>query len=443
VLITTVLASSLAFIDSSVVNVGLRAIGDSLHSDASGLAWTINAYLLPLSALLLTGGALGDQLGRRFMLVAGTSIFAVASLICALAPNLAWLLAGRAGQGLGAAILMPNSLAVLSDTFQGEARGRAVGFWAAAGAGASAIGPLLGGFLIDHFGWRSIFIINLPLAAAAIIGALIFVPASRHKGAVKLDAGGALIITLSLFCLTWGIILASVPGTRGLTSSVTIGIGLAALAGFLLLERRLGNRAMMPLALFSSYEFAGLNTLTFLLYAAMGGLFMLIPFILIGLGGYDATSAGAALLPLPVILGIASPTFGRLAGRIGARPLLIAGPLVAAAGTLLLLRIGSQPAYLTTVAPGLIVIAIGMSCAVAPLTTAVLSSVDQAHTGVASGLNSAVARTGSLLAIAMLSGVLAAQGAELLSAFHAALICIAAACALSGGCALILRNDRR
>ena len=217
---------------------------------------------------------------------------------------------------------------------------------------------------------------------------------------------------------------------------------IAAMAGFLVLERRLGKHAMMPLALFSSYEFAGLTALTFLLYAAMGGLFMIIPFILIGLGGYDATAAGAALLPLPVILGIASPTFGRLAGRIGARPLLIGGPLVAAAGTLLLLRIGPQPGYLATVAPGLIVTAIGMSCAVAPLTTAVLSSVDQPHTGVASGLNSAVARTGSLLAIAMLSGVLAAQGAELLSAFHAALVCVAVACALSGCCALILDKGK-
>jgi len=215
-----------------------------------------------------------------------------------------------------------------------------------------------------------------------------------------------------------------------------------ALAGFWLLERWLGSRAMMPLALFSSYEFIGLTTLTFLLYAAMGALFMLILFVLIGIAGYDATSAGAALLPLPVILGITSPRFGRSAGRIGARPLLFGGPHTAAVGALLLLRVGPQPEYLTTVAPGLIVIAIGMACAVAPLTTAVLSSVDQEHIGVASGFNSAVARTGSLLVIAMLSGVLAAKGAELLAAFHSALVCIAAACALSGCCGLILRSDR-
>jgi EmrB/QacA subfamily drug resistance transporter len=427
VLTTTILASSLAFVDGSVVNIGLPAIAQNLHADAGSLQWIINIYLLPLSALLLLGGAMGDHFGRRRLLITGTAIFAAASLGCALAPNLGILLASRLIQGLGAAMLMPNSLAILGQTFSGTSRGRAIGIWAATGAAMGAVGPLVGGWLVDLGSWRAIFLINLPLACGAIALAWGFVPGDRTEGAVALDTTGAALAAIGLAALTWALTIGSGPGWTPATLA-----GAAAAAGFLFAflrtERARGDRAMMPLKLFGSAPFVGLTLFTLLLYGALGELFVLIPYLLIKEAGYSGTAAGAALLPLPLILTVASPFAGALAVRIGPRLPLTAGPLVVAAGFLLAFRIQAKADYWSGVLPMIFVIGVGMSAAVAPLTTAVLTSVDRKHTGSASGLNSAVARTGGLVATALLGSVLAAEGEHLLMAFHTAMMVGAAAC---------------
>jgi EmrB/QacA subfamily drug resistance transporter len=429
VLATTILASSLAFVDGSVVNVGLPAIGRSLAADAGELQWVVNAYLLPLSALLLLGGAAGDRFGRRRLLIGGTALFAAASLACAVAPGLATLLAGRLLQGVGAALLMPNSLAILGATFSGEAKGRAIGVWAASGAAAGAIGPVLGGWLIDLGSWRLIFILNLPLAAGTILLAWRYVPSDRDGRDEALDAPGGLLATVGLGALTWALTVGSGESgwTTGAIASAVAAGGLLVL--FLLVERRRGERAMMPHALFASKSFVGLTLLTLFLYGALGGLFVLVPFVLIEVGGYSATAAGAALLPLPLILSAASPLMGGIAGRIGPRLPLAIGPLIVAAGIALCLRIGAAPSYWTDVLPALLLIALGLSGAVAPLTTAVLGAVDGRYAGAASGLNSAVARTGGLVATALLGSVLAGCGDRLVDAFHASMLVGALTCA--------------
>ncbi|MCC2962709.1 MFS transporter [Massilia sp. IC2-278] len=434
VLCTSILASSLAFIDGSVVNVGLSAIGRDFAGGGADLSWVVNGYLLPLSSLLLLGGALGDRYGRKRMLVAGIGVFALASLLCALAPSLALLVAGRLLQGVGAAMLLPNSLAVLSATFQGKKRGRAVGTWAAAGAAAGAIGPLLGGWLIDTMGWRAVFYINLPIAALAMFMAWRFVPGNTRDKPVALDPLGAVLASLGLACLTWG--LADASAEKHLTpwAGMALAAGVVILLAFLCIERRAGERAMLPLKLFGSSAFSGLNLMTFLLYGALGALMLLVPFVLIQSLGYSARQAGAALLPFPVVLAIGSPLMGRVAASHGSRLPLSVGSLIVAGGFLLALRIGNG-SYAATVLPALLVIALGMACVAAPLTTAVLSSVDGSHTGIASGFNSAVARGGGLIATAMLGVVLTAQGRALLAPFHVALMVCAGSAAAAAVCA--------
>lgn len=427
ILATCILASSLAFIDGSVVNVGLPAIGKSSHESGGALAWVINGYLLPLGALLLLGGAAGDLYGRRRLLVLGTIIFAAASVLCSFSPGLPWLLAGRALQGIGAALLMPNSLAILGATFAGEARGRAIGIWAAVGAGAGAGGPLLGGWLIDAVGWRAIFLVNLPIAAGAVVLALRFVPDERDDTRAPLDLAGATLATVALGAATWALTEWSATRQAGVAVLGTLALGLAALAGFVVVERRRGERAMLPLALFVSSDFVGLTLLTFLLYGALGGLLVVVPYALIEAKGYTATQAGAALLPLPLVIALTSPLMGRLAGRVGSRWPLTVGALVAAAGCALALRVVHDGSYWSTVFPALLVISIGMAGAVAPLTTAVLASVQPGHVGVASGFNSAVARTGGLVATALLGAVLAAHGEALTRPFAVAVLGSAAA----------------
>ncbi|HEY0802903.1 MAG TPA: MFS transporter, partial [Steroidobacteraceae bacterium] len=391
--------------------------------------WVVNSYLLPLSALLLLGGAAGDHFGRRRLLIAGTALFALASLGCALSPGLPTLLACRLLQGVGAAMLMPNSLAILGQTFAGESKGRAIGIWAATGAALGAMGPVIGGWLIDLGSWRAIFLLNLPLALSAIVLALRFIPRSQQRDMFALDTFGGILATIGLAALTWALTIGS--SSRGWTPgsiiAATLSVGLLLL--YLRVEKQRGDRAMMPLQLFASKSFVGLTIFTFLLYAALGELFVLVPYLLIKEAGYSATAAGAALLPLPLILSVTSPMAGAFAGRFGPRMPLAIGPLVVAAGFLLALRIDASANYWIDVLPMILVIAFGMSAAVAPLTTAVLTSVDSRHTGSASGLNSAVARTGGLVATALLGSVLAAEGDHLLSAFHAAMIIGAATCA--------------
>jgi len=421
VLATTILASGLAFVDGSVVNVALSTLAQKFNADAAALQWVINAYLLPLSALLLLGGAAGDYFGRRRLLILGTAMFASGSLGCALASALPALLACRLLQGVGAAMLMPNSLAILGQTFSGASKGRAIGIWAATGAAMGAIGPVLGGWLIDLGSWRAIFLLNLPLACGAILLAWRMVPPDRRSDAYPLDATGGILATVGLAALTWAL---TVGSSRSGWTAAALSAAAAAVLLLLIfwrLEAMRGARAMMPMELFASKSFVGLTLFTLLLYGAMGGLFVLLPYMLIKVAGYSATAAGAALLPLPLILTLTSPVAGALAGRIGARLPLGIGPLIVAAGFLMALRIDSSASYWTHVLPMTVVIALGMSAAVAPLTTAVLTSVDQGHTGSASGLNSAVARTGGLVATALLGSVLASEGDRLLAAYHVAM----------------------
>jgi len=428
VIATTILASSLAFIDGSVVNVALPAIGASLHGEAAGLQWVINAFLLPLSALLLFGGAAGDRFGKRRLLIGGVALFGVASIACAAAPSLGWLLAARFLQGVGAALLMPNSLAILGVSFAGEAKGRAVGIWAAAGAIGGAIGPVIGGWLTDMWSWRAIFLINIPLVAGAMLLAYFYVSADDEKPSSPLDVSGSLLATAALGVTTWALTEGSARGwsIAAFAGAVT---GMALLAGFVFGERRRGDEAMMPVAMFGSPVFVGLSVLTFLLYGALGGLFVLVPYLLIEAHGYSAAEAGAALLPLPVILGVLSPPAGALAAKIGPRWPLIVGPLIVAVGFVVALWIGRGQSYWLSVLPAMTVIALGMALAVAPLTSTVLSSVDARHVGTASGINSAIARTGGLVTTALVGAVLSATGPALVSAFGVAALAGAALCA--------------
>ncbi|QDZ06286.1 MFS transporter [Sphingomonas panacisoli] len=438
-LLATILASSLAFIDGSVVNVALPAIGRDLQASAADLQWTINAYLLPLSALLLLGGAAGDHFGRRRMLVGGIVLFAAASLACAAAPGLELLLAARVVQGIGAAMLMPNSLSILSHAFSGEDKGRAVGTWAAVGAIASAFGPPLGGWLVDAVGWRAIFYINLPVAALAIGLALKGVEESG-EGKQPLDWIGAAFATIALGALTWALTLWSSERVMTPEAWIALTAGIVTLALFVLVERRRGDRAMMPLALFGTRAFVGLTGYTFLLYGALGGLIVLLPYVLIT-GGYSPVQAGFALLPFSFGIGLGSRAMGKLTERIGPRWPLTIGPLVVAGGFALMLRVDPQASYWTSVLPGIAAIALGMAMAVAPLTTAVLSSVDDDHTGTASGFNSAIARTGGLIATAGSGAVIAASGPALIGAFHGAALVGAALAAGAASSAFLSLGD--
>jgi EmrB/QacA subfamily drug resistance transporter len=442
VLAMTILASGLAFVDGSVVNVGLSAIRSSFGADSETLQWVVNGYLLPLSALLLLGGAAGDRFGRKRLLIVGIAIFALASALCAASPNILTLLFGRALEGVGAAILLPNSLAILGGAFAGAQRGRAIGIWAAAGAMVGAVGPVLGGWLIDVVGWRAIFLVNLPLAIAAIALASAFVEeAPRGATRAPLDVLGGVLATLGLGALTWGLTIGA--GRAGWTPDAAIGVvaGVILMLGFAWLEGTRGERAMMPLALFGSRMFVGLTLLTFFLYGALGGLLVLLPYLLIVSAHYSATAAGAALLPFPLTIALTSPLLGGVAGRAGPQRPLAIGSLMVACGFCLMLRIDGSGSYWTTVFPAVFVVSLGMAGAVAPLTTAVLASVDAAHTGAASGFNSAVSRAGGLITTALLGAMLGATGSQLITSSHVAALAGAAMAAAASVSASLLVRD--
>jgi len=437
-LVTCVLASSLSFVEGSVLSVALPAIRASYGAGATEVQWVVNAYLLPLSALLLLGGALGDHYGRRRLLVVGTCIFAITSLLCALAPSLPVLLAARAAQGIGAALLLPNSLALLNAAFEGEKRGRAVGIWAAAGAAAAAIAPLIGGWLVDHAGWPAIFYINLPLAIGAILLALRFVDESREKGAGRTDYAGALLVTAGLGGITYALTLWSANGrwdTAGVAAAI---VGILLTVAFLVAERRRGQQAMMPLTLFAGRCFSGLNLLTFLLYGAFAAAMLLIPYVLITSGDYSPVQAGLAMLPLPLLMTSISPTMGAIAARIGPRIPLTVGPMVVALGMALSRMIEPDSSYWTGAFPTILVMAVGMTIAVAPLTSSVLGSVQERHVAMASGFNSAVARLGGLIATALLGSVLGQEGEALFAGFHSAMFVSAGVSALAAVVALTM-----
>jgi EmrB/QacA subfamily drug resistance transporter len=433
----SVCASSLSFIDGSVLNVALPAMRESLGASAAEIQWVVNGFTLPLAALILLGGALGDHQGRRRWLVIGTLLFALASLLCALSRSLELLLLGRALQGVGAALLLPNSLALLNSAYEGEARGRAVGIWAAAGAISSAIAPLIGGWLVDHAGWPTIFYINLPFAAAAVAVALAKVPEAKDKEKAPLDLAGAALATLGLGGLTYGLTLWSAHRSLSLVAGAGIAAGIILLAVFVLSERRAGPKAMIPLRYFRDPCFSSLNLMTFLLYGTLGSSLLLLPYVLISAGGYSPVEAGLAMIPLSILIGAGSPIMGKLASRIGPRIPLTAGPSIVAFGFLLATRVASDQAYWTNVFPAVTLIALGMAILVAPLTSTVLVSVDPEHTGMVSGFNSALSRAGGLLGVSLLGAVLAEQGQALLGPYAVAMVVGAAVAALSGAVSFV------
>ena len=444
-LAATILGSSVAFIDGSVVNVALPALARDLGAGPSELTWAINAYLLPLGALILLGGALGDHYGRRRLFLAGLALFTLASLVCAAAPTFGWLLAGRGLQGLGAALLMPNSLAILGGAFTGEARGRAIGTWAAVGALAGALGPILGGWLVDVVGWRTIFLLNPPIAASAAFLAWRFVTESKEaRRGAALDWSGASLATAGLGLLTWALTAASAADGVGLGVWLAAGGGVVLLVGFITVERRRGDNAIMPLAMFGAPTFVGLTLLTFFLYGALGGLLVLLPFLLIRVEHWTAVAAGAALLPVPIVIGLGSRLMGRVTARIGGRLPLAIGAAVVGAGLSLYSRVGGGAIdYWTEILPPTLLVALGMGMSVAPLTTTVMASVDTDHVGAASGFNSAVARIAGLVATALLGFVLARQGSppDFIAGFRIAAIVGGLSAVLAAGCALLLIRE--
>jgi EmrB/QacA subfamily drug resistance transporter len=441
-LAATILGSSLAFIDGSVVNVALPVLGRDLHAGASSLPWAINAYLLPVGALTLLGGGLGDHYGRRRLFLTGLAIFLLASIVCAAAPSMAYLLAGRWLQGLGAALLMPNSLAILGSEFSGEARGRAIGTWAAVGALAGALGPVLGGWLVDSVGWRVIFLINVPLGVAAGYLAWKYVhECTETRNAAPLDGYGAALATVALGLLTWSLTEASsITGTAIVPWMAAIA-GTALLGAFLRLEKRLADRALMPFGMFAAPAFVGLTLLTFFLYGSLGGLLVLLPFFLIQIEHWSAVAAGAALLPVPVLIAVGSRLMGRVAGRYGGRLPLSVGSGLVAVGLSLYSRVGAATvSYWTDVLPPTLLVALGMGSCVAPLTTSVMASVDTRHVGIASGFNSAVARIAGLIATALLGFVFARQDSaeNFVVGFRTAALIGAGSAAAAAACALLL-----
>ena len=437
-------ASSLSFIDGSILNVALPAIRASTGAGAAEVQWVVNAYTLPLAALILLGGALGDHHGRRLWLVIGTALFGIASLVCAISGSLDMLLAGRALQGVGAALLLPNSLALLNGVYDGEARGQAIGTWAAAGAIAAAIAPLIGGWLVEHVGWPSIFYINLPLVAAAILVALTRVEEVSEPEKARLDGLGAGLATLGLGASTYGLTLWSQQFALTPTATIALILGAALLAGFLLWERRLRDDAMIPLTLFGNRCFSALNVMTFLLYGAFGGALLLIPYVLIEAGGYSPIQAGLSLLPLSILLGLLSPLMGKLSVRVGPKIPLTIGPVIVGAGLLLGTRIAESQAYWTHAFTAILTLSIGMTLAVAPLTSTVLAAVEKHQTGMASGFNSAIARLGGLIVVAMLGAVLVNSGEALLKPFANTLFVMAITAILAGTAAFFgLRGNWR
>lgn len=441
VLAATILGSSMAFIDGSVVNVALPAIQAGFGSGVAAMQWVVNAYLLSLGALVLLGGALGDRVGRVRVFMAGVALFTAASLACGLAPGAAALIAARAVQGVGAALLVPGSLAIIGAAFPAAERGAAIGTWSGVGALTTALGPVLGGWLVDAASWRAIFLINLPLAAATLWLARGIAESRDAPAAGALaEAGapdwpGALLLAAGLGALTYGFIEAPSHGFASGPVLLFLAAGLALLAGFAVQERRAAS-PMVPLQVFRNRVFSGANGLTLLLYFALSGVLFFLPFTLIQVHGYSATAAGAALLPLSVLLGGLSRPVGRLSQRIGARPLLVAGPLLAGLGFALLAMRAGDGRYWTGVLPGMAALAAGMTLAVAPLTTTVMGAVPPEHSGVASGINNAVARVAGLLAVAVL-GVLGAAGADAVAGFRlvawAGAACAVAAAGVAAG----------
>lgn len=406
VLVTTVLGSSLAFIDGSVVHVALADMQRSLNASVGELQWISNSYMLCLGALLLLGGAMGDRLGRRRVFVAGVVLFAVASIACAAATTPTALILARAIQGIGAAFLVPNSLAILSAAHPREERGRAIGAWSGFAAVTTAGGPVLGGWLVDALGWPAVFWINPPIAALTILLAVFCVAESRDTGSRgNMDVLGAVLAVAGLGLISWALIALGETGATDPLVSVAAVVGAVLLALFIRVEARCGA-PLMPLGLFRSRDFTAANLLTLLLYGALGAAIFLFPFALIRLHGYSATEAGAAFLPFPLTLFLLARWGGGLIDRYGPRPPLVAGPLISAIGLAMIAWPTSGTPYWSTFLPGVVVLGIGMAICIPPLTTNVMNAVEDRHAGIASAVNNAASRVAGLLAVAAIGPVL-------------------------------------
>jgi EmrB/QacA subfamily drug resistance transporter len=438
VLFATVLGSAMASIDATVVGIALPAIGHDFHADLASLQWVVTAYTLTLAGLLLFAGALGDRYGRKLTFVIGVIWFAAASVLCGVALNTGMLIGARALQGIGAALLTPGSLAIIEASFAAEDRGKAIGAWSGFSGVGTAIGPFLGGWLIQAVSWRLIFAINLPIAVLVVVVALRHVPESRDVNATgRVDYAGGVLVTLGLIGLTYGLIDGPVAGWTSPLPLAALVAGVALLGVFGWWERR-ARAPVMPLNLFSSMQFSSANVVTFVVYGALGGALFLLPIELEQVSGYTALQAGISLLPVTLIMLVLSARSGALAAKIGPRLQMTLGPLVIALSFVLFARIGATGSYLTVVLPAVLVFGFGLAINVAPLTSTVLGAVDPERAGTASAINNDVARAASLIAVAVLPAAAGLTGAAYLHAgefsagfrmacFISAALCVAGA----------------
>jgi EmrB/QacA subfamily drug resistance transporter len=448
VVAATVLGSSMVFLDGTVVNVALPRIGSEFNAGISELQWVLNSYLLALAALILLGGSLGDRFGRKRIFVIGAAWFTAASALCGLAPTVEWLIAGRVLQGVGGALLAPGSLAILEAGFAREDRGRAIGIWSGLAGVSTAIGPPLGGYLIDAVSWRAVFFLNIPLGIAVVLVSLRHIPESRDKSLVgAVDYAGAGLAVVALGGISWALIEGPGRGFGAPVVVVALAVGLVAVGLFMWRERS-AKEPMLPLELFRSRTFTAANLLTFVVYGAFGGALVLLTVLMQTGLGYSPLVAGLATLPVTFVMLLFSARSGALAQRIGPRLPLTVGPLVLAASLLAMSTIDTDSSYLTSILPSVLLLSVGLVIVVAPVTATTLASAPDERAGVASAVSNAVSRTGQLFAIALLPAIGGLTGSEyddpsaIVSAFQTAVLFSAGLCVIGAAIAWFMIDNK-